>query len=106
MIRPIAFCFGVALAWCGTADAQISPAVLYPPCPAPGHICCAVSVNGQCTQTTWSPPDDTAKVEIDDLKEQVKELRELLKALLPSFLQKCSGDPPERLPRIEKREAE
>jgi hypothetical protein len=93
MIRPIAFCAGLALAWCATAEAQsMSPWVqLEDGSVVPAH--------------PISRPDDATKVEIDDLRDRVKEIEGLLKALL-SFLPECSGDPPEKMPCLERREAE
>jgi hypothetical protein len=101
MIRPgcaIAFCFGLALAWCGTAEAQplrYCSDVIHGGAPDPNGN----GIGILCT------PDDAAKVEIDDLRDRVKELEGLLKALL-SFLPEYSGEPPEHLPCIEKREVE
>jgi hypothetical protein len=91
--QAIAFCAGLALAWCGTAEAQTDSLIIRGnQIIAPPE---AIIVPGN------SRPEDAAKVEIDDLKDRVKELEGLLKALL-SFLPECSGEPPEKMPCIEK----
>ncbi len=78
MIRQIAFCAGfglAALVW-GTAEAEKVPL------------------------NSWaiSKPDDSIKIEIDDLKDRVELLERLLNSMLPT----CSGEPPEHLPCIER----
>ncbi len=79
MIRPgcaIAFCAGLALAWCSAAEAERVPL------------------------NSWaiSKPDDAIKIKIEELQDRV----ELLERLLHSMLPECIGDPPEHLPCIER----
>ncbi len=73
---PIAFCAGLALAWCGTAEAEKVPL------------------------NSWaiSKPDDAIKVDIDDLKDRVGWLERIINSMLPE----CRGEPPEHLPCIER----
>ncbi len=93
MISSIAFCAGLALAWC-TADAQDVIGISRPlNVPDPVGI---------------SRPEDALKVEIDDLKERVTRIEQtmdddhkLLRALL-SYLPECHGEPPDHLPCIER----
>ncbi len=80
--RPIAFCAGLALAWCGTAEAQKLP----------------YCSNVQTDKATLCVPDDAAKVEIDDLKDRVEWLERIINSMLPT----CSSEPPEHLPCIER----
>ncbi len=76
MIRPIAFCAGLALAWCGTAEAERVPL------------------------NSWaiSKPDDALKVKVEELTDRVEWLERLINTMLPE----CVGDPPEHLPCIER----
>jgi hypothetical protein len=54
------FCAGLALAWCGTAEAQTT------------------TIPFTYGGTSTSRPEDVAKVEIDDLKDRVKWLEQVL----------------------------
>ncbi len=93
MIRPgcaIAFCAGLALAWCGTAEAQTLQEYAPP--------CLSHTYHGTGKGTIECVPQDAAKVELDDLKERVRWIEQVIYGLL----QECSGDPPEHLPCIER----
>jgi len=88
--QAIAFCAGLALAWCATADAA----------PPDDYVWYNKAFNQPELQR--SAPSDRAEVAIDDLRDRVTQLEGLIKALLPFFLPECSGEPPEKMPCIEK----
>ena len=92
--QAIAFCAGLALAWCGTAEAQTDSLIIRGnQIIAPPE---AIIVPGN------SRPEDAAKVEIDDLRDRVTQLEGFIRAMMPFLLPECSGDPPEKMPCIEK----
>jgi hypothetical protein len=99
MIRPLAFCGGLALAWCSTAGAGD-----FDKFECTGNKAACLEALKQVQQSTAA---DATRVEIDDLKERVTQLEgraEQLEGLIKALpaLPECSGDPPAHEPCIER----